>query len=278
MPTKLTGWYYNNVTWASCHLKSLVTILFIQQLVRLTMHDVIIIPTQFYHFILCSTVSNENIGIISLICTCHILTFNLCHKFFEGFFYVLRHWGWDQIIVILQATFSISAIWQFYEISFSYFDANVIEFSSYKNKAALIHVIACHYVKYNMPGAFFTNPSWALKNILSKFVYCRNHTLDENLKLKLCTCAHSMALGTHTKFQLEILTISVIPGIAYFCMIVLESSWNVSETTPSSLMHLCIVKPQWVMLFHHFFLYQHSLPWWYMRVMASQITSNSCMF
>ena len=45
-------------------------------------------------------------------------------------------------------------------------------------------------------------------------------------------CAQSMALGTRTKFQLEILTINVISGIVYFREIILESSWNISETTP----------------------------------------------
>ena len=39
------------------------------------------------------------------------------------------------------------------------------------------------------------------------------------------------ALGTRTKFQLEILTINVISGIVYFRKIILESSQNVSETT-----------------------------------------------
>ena len=38
--------------------------------------------------------------------------------------------------------------------------------------------------------------------------------------------------STRTRFQLEILTINVIPGIVYFREIILESSWNVSETTP----------------------------------------------
>ena len=43
-----------------------------------------------------------------------------------------------------------------------------------------------------------------------------------------------MVMGTRTKFQLEILTKNVIPGIVYFCEIILESSRNVSETTPWS--------------------------------------------
>ena len=45
-------------------------------------------------------------------------------------------------------------------------------------------------------------------------------------------CAQSHALGTRTKFQLEILTINVISGIVYFREIMLKSLWNVNETTP----------------------------------------------
>ena len=48
----------------------------------------------------------------------------------------------------------------------------------------------------------------------------------------ICMRAQSHALGTRTKFQLEILTINVIFGIVYFREITLESSWNVSETGP----------------------------------------------
>ena len=35
-----------------------------------------------------------------------------------------------------------------------------------------------------------------------------------------------------TKFALDIFTIDVISGIAYFCVIILQSSWNASETNP----------------------------------------------
>ena len=59
-------------------------------------------------------------------------------------------------------------------------------------------------------------------------MYYKNHTSYENFKQKLCMCA----LGMHTKFQLEILTINVISGIVYFCKIILESLRTVSETTP----------------------------------------------
>ena len=81
-------------------------------------------------------------------------------------------------------------------------------------------------------GWCFNNASQFLQNILSKHMYCRNRTSYENFKLKLCTCAQSLALGTHTKFQPEILTINVISGIIYFHEIILESSPSVSETTP----------------------------------------------
>ena len=83
-------------------------------------------------------------------------------------------------------------------------------------------------VAVSRPGVCFTNVSRALQDILLKFVYCRNRSSYENFKLKLCTCAQSMALGTRTKFQLEILTINVISIIVYFREIILESSRNVS--------------------------------------------------
>ena len=80
----------------------------------------------------------------------------------------------------------------------------------------------------------FTNVSRALQNILSKFVYCRNRTSYEGFKLKLCTCVQSHALGTCVKFQLEIPTMHVLPGIVYFRDIISESSWNVGETIPKN--------------------------------------------
>ena len=42
------------------------------------------------------------------------------------------------------------------------------------------------------PGVCFTNVSRALQDILLKFVYCRNRSSYENVKLKLCTCAQSI--------------------------------------------------------------------------------------
>ena len=95
-------------------------------------------------------------------------------------------------------------------------------------------------LKLRVTGGCFTNVSRALQTILSKFVYCRNSTCDENFKLKLCTCAQSHALGTGTKFQLKILTVNVISGVVYFREIILESLRNVSETTPWTLCY------QWI--------------------------------
>ena len=54
-------------------------------------------------------------------------------------------------------------------------------------------------------GGCFTNVSRALQNNLAKIYIARNNVYAENFKLQLCTCAQSMALGTRTKFQLEIL-------------------------------------------------------------------------
>ena len=71
-------------------------------------------------------------------------------------------------------------------------------------------------------GDCFTNVSRDLQNSLSKFVYCRNHTSYENSKLKFCTCAQSKVSAWN----------SHIDGIIYFRDIILESSRNVSETTP----------------------------------------------
>ena len=67
---------------------------------------------------------------------------------------------------------------------------------------------------------------------LSK-IFSQNY---ENFKLKLCTCA----LGTRTKFQLEILKINMISGIVYFHKVTLECSRNISETTPDHAHYICV--------------------------------------
>ena len=105
------------------------------------------------------------------------------------------------------------------------------------------------------PGGCFTNVSRALQDMLSKFVYCGNRTSYENVKLKLCTCAQSHALGTRAKFQLGIITINIVSGIVYFREIILDSARNVSETTPRHasrqmcharvVMHVGIANPWW---------------------------------
>ena len=58
----------------------------------------------------------------------------------------------------------------------------------------------------------------------------------------------SMALGTRTKFQLEILAVNVISGIVYFHKIILESLWNVCETPPGlypNHVQASMCKPLW---------------------------------
>ena len=83
-------------------------------------------------------------------------------------------------------------------------------------------------------GGCFTNVSWALQNDLAKIYDARNHSYGENFKLKLYTCAQSMALGTCTKFQLEILIRIMTSAIHKFRENILESLRNVSETPPRS--------------------------------------------
>ena len=52
--------------------------------------------------------------------------------------------------------------------------------------------------------------------------------------MKLCTCAQGHALGSRKMFQLEILTINVIPGIVYVREIIYERSRNVNEQPPGA--------------------------------------------
>ena len=86
-----------------------------------------------------------------------------------------------------------------------------------------------------VPGGCFTNVSWPLQNNLANIHNTRNHIYGENFQLKLCMCAQSIVLGTRTKFQLEILIRSMISAIHKFRENILESSRNVSETTPWAL-------------------------------------------
>ena len=74
--------------------------------------------------------------------------------------------------------------------------------------------------------------SRALQNNLAKIHNARNHIYGENFMLKLCTCAQTIALGSRTKFQLEIIITCTISVIHKFPENILESSRNVSETTP----------------------------------------------
>ena len=83
-----------------------------------------------------------------------------------------------------------------------------------------------------MPRGCFTDVLRALQHNLAKIYNGRNRNYDANFKLKVCTWCRSMALGTRTNFQLEILSKSSISAIYKFRENVLESSWNVSETLP----------------------------------------------
>ena len=87
------------------------------------------------------------------------------------------------------------------------------------------------FMTVNITGGCFTNVSRALQDNLAK-IHVTNHVYGENFKLKMCMCAQSMALGTRTKFQLEILVRSMISAIHKIRENILESSRNVSETTP----------------------------------------------
>ena len=69
---------------------------------------------------------------------------------------------------------------------------------------------------------------------MGKMYNTANHIYDENLSLQLCTCAQSMALGTRTKFQLQIIITTTISAMQKFEDIILESCRKVSETTPRS--------------------------------------------
>ena len=73
------------------------------------------------------------------------------------------------------------------------------------------------------------------KIISQKYTMPVINIYGENFKLKFCACAQSMALGTRTKFQLEMLIGSAISATHKFRENILESSRNVSETTPGVL-------------------------------------------
>ena len=102
----------------------------------------------------------------------------------------------------------------------SYSMISVISVHCYQMVVRFFHLLQLqglfHY-------CFASSPRYSLG-----FLYCRNRTSYENFKLKLCACAQRHALGTHTKFQIEILTINVISGIVYLREIILETKhlWN----------------------------------------------------
>ena len=63
------------------------------------------------------------------------------------------------------------------------------------------HAEVCRFLA---SGSCFTNDSQALQNNVAEIYNARNNIYAENFKLKLCTCSQSHALGTRTKFQLEL--------------------------------------------------------------------------
>ena len=68
-------------------------------------------------------------------------------------------------------------------------------------------------------------------HFVSSKMFSQNLCIAE---ISLCMCAQStaLALGTRTKFQIEILIRSMISDIVYVHKITLESLWNISETIP----------------------------------------------
>ena len=83
-----------------------------------------------------------------------------------------------------------------------------------------------HYPHQWRPGGCFNNVSSALQNNLANIYNARNHIYGENFKLKLFTCAHAC-----TNFELEIFIKSTISAIHKLRDNILESSWNINETT-----------------------------------------------
>ena len=81
------------------------------------------------------------------------------------------------------------------------------------------------------PRGCFTNVLRGLQNNLTKIHNARYRMYGENFKLKHCSCAQSMALGTRTKFQLEILITITISTIHKFreC---LGKPASINESTP----------------------------------------------
>ena len=92
----------------------------------------------------------------------------------------------------------------------------------------------------------FTNVLWSLQNKLPKIYNVRNNIYAANFKLKLCTCAQSIALDTRTKSQLEIV-IRTILVIYKFRQNILESSRNVSE------------RPTWSILLNLVYIYSKGM-------------------
>ena len=94
--------------------------------------------------------------------------------------------------------------------------------------SCMINIMVADDLTTKESRRYFTNVLQALQNNLAKIYNARNHIYGKNFKLELCTCAQSMALGTHTKFQLEILIRSIISATPKSRKNILESLLNIS--------------------------------------------------
>ena len=95
----------------------------------------------------------------------------------------------------------------------------------------LLHVTSVVSIRPMVWGLFHKCFASSPKYSLEIYVVQKSHFLWAFQAETLFVCPKP-CFGTRTKFQLEILTINVITGIVYFREIILESSLNVSETTP----------------------------------------------
>ena len=95
-----------------------------------------------------------------------------------------------------------------------------------------INDFTCMLMIYN------SNHSGGVKFCELSKIFSRNLCITEiillmrNSSWNFVHVPKAKALGTCTKFQLEILIINVISGIVYFRKIILESLQNISKTTP----------------------------------------------
>ena len=164
-------------------------------------------------------------------------------------------WGWTDLLIakrnqcLLERWNLCNGVWNDHLIGIAHNDFREWELSvlTWTYSKYVIRILSFVYLFYNhryrfcqtvhvininrQYGGCFTNVSRALHNNLANIYNAENDIYGENFKLKLCTCAQSMALGTRTKCQLEIRIRSTISAVHKIRENILESSRNVSETT-----------------------------------------------